>query len=49
MENLYISYESYKGGVNNLCVVEDMQGNYGTSTKSKEQAIKNYYKNLKKG
>lgn len=48
MENLFISYQNYKGGINNLCIVEDIKGNYGTSTKGKEKAIQNYYKNLKR-
>lgn len=48
MKNLFISYQNYKGGINNLCVIEDIKGNYGTSTISKEKAIQNYYKNLKK-
>jgi len=48
MKNLYISYQNFNGGINNLCVVQDIQGNFGTSTKSQKQAIQNYYKNLKK-
>ncbi len=48
MKNLYISYENFNGGTNNLCIVQDIQDNFGTSTKGKEKAIRNYYKNLKK-
>lgn len=48
MGNYFISYQNYKGGINNLCIVEDIKGNYGASTVSKEKAIQNYYKNLKK-
>ena len=39
---MYIKYMNYKGGINNLIVVFDLAGVYATSTKSKEQAIKNY-------
>ena len=48
METLYITYQNYKGGINNLCIVKDIQGNFGTSTKNKKQAIENYKRNLKK-
>lgn len=48
MENLFISYENFNGGINNLYVVQDIKGNCGTSIVSKEKAIQNYYKNLKK-
>ena len=41
---MYINYVNYKGGINNLCVVSDNKGNYARSTKSKEQAIKNFKK-----
>ena len=46
MNNLYISYQNYDGGINNICIIKDSQGNYGTSKKGKGQAIKNYYRNL---
>lgn len=37
---IYISYENYRGGINNLCVVTDSDtGLTVTSTKSKEKAI----------
>ena len=48
MGNLYISYQNYNGGINNICIVEDNNGNYGTSTNGKKQAIKNYYRNLRR-
>lgn len=48
MGNLFISYQNYKGGINNLIIVEDIHGNYGSSTASKEKAIQNYYKKLKR-
>ncbi len=44
-----ISYENYKGGVNNLIIVtDDETGITATSTKSKEQAIKNLKRQLRK-
>lgn len=37
-----ITYENYKGGINNLIVaIDDETGITATSTKSKEQVIKN--------
>lgn len=45
---MFVKYENYKGGINNLCVVYDERGFIGTSTKGKEQAIKNYKKQIKK-
>lgn len=44
---MIIRYENYKGGVNNLCVVES-NGIITTSTKGKDMAIKNHLKKLKK-
>lgn len=41
-------YKNYNGGINNLCVVSDANGNYATSLKSKEQAVKNYIRKVKK-
>lgn len=41
---MFIKYENYKGGINNLIVVFDLVGVCATSLKSKEQAIKNYLK-----
>lgn len=43
---MYIKYENYKGGINNLIVVFDLEGFSGTSLKSKEQAIKNYKRKI---
>lgn len=49
MDNiLYITYQNYNGGANNNCIVKDINENYGTSINGKEQAIKNYYRNLKR-
>ena len=48
MDNLYISYQNYNGGINNLIIVEDTKGNFSTSTISKERAIQNYYKKLRR-
>lgn len=41
---LIITYQNYKGGINNLCVVRDFNIPYimATSKKDKETAIKNY-------
>lgn len=44
---MYIWYENYKGGTNNLVVVEK-DGIRATSTVSKEQAIKNLERKLSK-
>lgn len=41
-ECLFISYANYSGGINNLIIVEDKNGNFATSKKSKTQAIKNF-------
>lgn len=41
---MFIKYENYKGGINNLIVVFDLVGVCAASLKSKEQAIKNYLK-----
>ena len=48
MNNLYISYQNYNGGINNLIIVEDTKGNFATSTISKEKAIQNYYRKLRR-
>jgi len=46
VQTVRIRYENYKGGINNLCVVES--GNViTTSTKGKGVAIKNHIKKLK--
>lgn len=41
---LVITYQNYKGGINNLCVVRDLKIPYimETSKIDKEHAIKNY-------
>lgn len=44
---MYIRYENYKGGINNLCVVES-DGTVTTSTKGRETAIKNHLRKLKR-
>ena len=42
-------YENYKGGVNNLCVAQDTKtGEFATSFKGKERAVKNLNKTLKR-
>ncbi len=42
MSGIIVTYESYKGGVNNLAVAIDAKtGEWATSTISKERAIKN--------
>ena len=46
---LYIWYESYKGGTNNLTVVMDEKGIVATRTRGAEQAIKNYNRKMRKG
>lgn len=45
---MFITYQNYKGGINNLCIVFDNKGNAARSTKGKEQAVKNYERILKK-
>ena len=45
---MFITYKNYKGGINNLCVVSDVMGNYATSLKGEAQAIKNYKKKVRK-
>lgn len=43
------SYESHKGGVNNIAVATDTKtGAFATSTKGKERAIQNLRRQLKK-
>lgn len=45
----YISYWNYRGGVNNLCIAQDHDtGLQASSTKGKEQAIRNLRKQLNK-
>lgn len=44
---MYINYINYKGGINNLCIVADNAGRYATSTKGKEQALKNFKRKYK--
>jgi len=44
---MYVWYENYKGGVNNLCVVQS-KGIITTSTKGKETAVKNHLRKLSK-
>ena len=49
-ETMYINYVNYNGGINNLCTVFDNMGRCASSTKGKEQAIKNFkrkYKEIK--
>lgn len=44
-----INYKNYKGGINNLIIaIDDETGITATSTKSKEQAIKNLKRQLLK-
>ncbi len=45
----YISYESYRGGVNNLCVATDSKtGMVATSTRGKEQATRNLRRKMRR-
>jgi len=44
---VYISYENYKGGINNLVIVKS-DGIITISTKGKEQAIKNHLRKINK-
>lgn len=45
----YIHYESYRGGVNNLCVaIDGKTGMAATSTKGKEQAVKNLRRKIRR-
>ncbi len=44
---MFISYQNYKGGINNLVVVES-DGIVTTSLKDKETAIRNHKKKLNK-
>jgi len=44
---MIIYYENYKGGINNLIIIES-GGIRTTSTKSKDAAIKNHNRKLKK-
>lgn len=39
---LYINYSHAKGGTYNLCIVTDGLGRFASSTKGKEQALKNW-------
>jgi hypothetical protein len=43
---MYIWYENYKGGVNNLCVVQS-DGITTTSTKGKDTAVENHLRKLR--
>ena len=51
---MLITYQNYKGGINNLCVVsEDFRGNafsgiIGKSAIDKQHAIKNFKRNYRK-
>ena len=45
---MFITYKNYKGGINNLCVVSDVMGNYTTSLKWEAQAIKKLQKESEK-
>ncbi len=46
---LYISYQNYKGGVNNLCVAYDINsGLTATSTHGKYKAIENLNRKIDK-
>lgn len=45
---IVVTYESYKGGVNNLAVaIETKTGNRATSTRGKERAIGNLRRKLR--
>jgi hypothetical protein len=44
---MFIWYENYKGGVNNLCVVQS-HGMTTTSTRGKDIAIENHMRKLRK-
>jgi hypothetical protein len=44
---MFISYQNYKGGINNLVVVES-DGVVTTSLKNKETAIRNHKRKLSK-
>lgn len=45
---IVVTYESYKGGVNNLAVaIETKTGNRATSTRGKERAIRNLRRKLR--
>lgn len=45
---IVVTYENYKGGVNNLAVaIETKTGNRATSTRGKDQAIKNLRRKLR--
>lgn len=51
---MLITYQNYKGGINNLCVVsEDLRGNtfsgiIGKSAIDEQHAIKNFKRNYRK-
>lgn len=46
---ILVSYESHKGGVNNIAVATDTKtGAFATSTKGKERAIQNLRRRIKK-
>lgn len=45
---MYINFVNYKGGINNLIVVSDNNGNFSTSQKDVKTAIKNYKRKIKK-
>jgi len=44
---IFIIYKNYKNGINNLCAVFDVNGNYGSSLNGKKHAIKNYKRNVR--
>lgn len=45
---IVVTYESYKGGVNNLAVaIETKTGSIATSTHGKEQSIENLRRKLR--
>ena len=51
---MLITYQNYKGGINNLCVVSEyfrgntFNGIIGKSTIDKQHAIKNFKRNYRK-
>ncbi len=46
---ILVSYESHKGGVNNVAVATDTKtGAFATSTKGKERAIQNLRRQTKR-
>lgn len=44
---MFITYQNYKGGINNKCIIFDNLGRSASSTKGKTQAIKNFKRKYK--